>query len=112
MYTFCRNELPSVSCSHSQEGELLLFHIERSQMRWFEHLPTMSLWGGASGTSNRGEAPGQSQHMLERLYLWAGLGTPFPQQELEEGAGEREVRASLFTLLALQPGPGRAADDG
>ncbi|KAK3507783.1 hypothetical protein QTP70_000374 [Hemibagrus guttatus] len=35
-----------------------------------------SPWGGVPGMPHRKEAPGQTQEMLERLCLLAGLGTP------------------------------------
>lgn len=44
--------------------------------------------------------------MLERLYRSAGLGMPrVPLDKLEEVPGEREVWASLLSLLPPDPAP-------
>lgn len=45
----------------------------------------------------------------ESHQAWLACGTP---DELEEVAGEREVCASLLRLLPLQPGLGRAVENG
>ena len=48
-----------------------------------------------------GRPPGKTQETLEGPCLLAGLGTPrdplgIPSEQLDEVAGEREVRASLL----------------
>ena len=59
--------------------EPLLLHIERSQLRGFQHLvwdaPWTSLWGGVLGMPIWEETPGQTKDTLKRLYLSAGQGT-------------------------------------
>ncbi|MEQ2295411.1 Galanin receptor type 1 [Ameca splendens] len=63
--------------------------------------------GGVPGTSHREEAQGTAQDTLEGLCLSAGLGTPWaPLEELEGVSGERDVWASLLSLLPPRPGPG------
>ncbi|MEQ2176290.1 hypothetical protein GOODEAATRI_026527 [Goodea atripinnis] len=50
--------------------------------------------------SNRKEAQETVPDKLEGLCLSAGLGTPWaPSEELEEVSGEKEVWASLLSLL-------------
>lgn len=55
-------------------------HIERSQLRWFEHLVRICLGHLPrevfSGKSNWEEALGQIQNILERLCLSTALRTP------------------------------------
>lgn len=47
--------------------------------------------------------PGQTQSLLERLYVTAGWGRlSIPQEELACVAGERKVWTDLLSLLALQ----------
>ncbi|MED6264271.1 Trafficking protein particle complex subunit 14 [Characodon lateralis] len=61
--------------------------------------------------SHREEAQGTAQDTLEGPCLSAGLGTPWaPPEELEEVSGERDVWASLLSLLPPRPGRGRGED--
>lgn len=61
------------------------------------------LWG-APGTSQWEEAPETTQDIL----VWECLG--ILSEELDEVAGEREVRASLITQLPMWRNPGKAED--
>ena len=62
--------------------ELLLFHTERSQLRWFGHLVRMPPFTGVPGYSNWEE----TQNTLEGLHISAGLGTSWdPPGGADEG---------------------------
>lgn len=74
----------------------LLLHIERSHLRWLEHLfqmpPGRLLYlGRCLGLSQQEEAPGKTQDMLEGLFsrlAWECLGNP--PDELEEVSRGKE----------------------
>ncbi|KAK0138802.1 putative RNA-directed DNA polymerase from transposon X-element [Merluccius polli] len=82
----------------------LLLRVERSQMRWLGHLvrmPPGRLPGEVfrarpTGRRPRGRPRTRWRDYVSRL-AWERLG--IPQEELDEVAGEREVRASLLRLL-------------
>ena len=89
----------------------LLLRIERSQMRWLEHLirtPPGCLPGEVfrvrpTGRRPRGRPRTRWRDYVSRL-AWERLG--IPREELDEVAGEREVWASLLRLLPPRPDPG------
>ncbi|GAA6085164.1 receptor-type tyrosine-protein phosphatase F-like, partial [Tachysurus ichikawai] len=91
--------------------EPLLLHIERSQLRWLGHLfrmPPGRLPGEVfracpTGRRPRGRPRTRWRDYVSRL-AWERLG--IPPEELEEVSGEREVWASLLSLLPPRPGPG------
>ncbi len=72
---FLRNKVRSSVISGELGVELLLLCIERSQLRWFDHLLRRPPGGGVQGTSSWEEAPGQTQAKVERSYLSSGWGT-------------------------------------
>ncbi|GAA6107076.1 uncharacterized protein LOC111191400, partial [Tachysurus ichikawai] len=67
--------------------EPLLLHIERSQLRWLGHLFRMT----------PGRLPGE---------VFRACPNGRRPRELEEVSGEKEVWASLLSLLPSRPGPG------
>ncbi|GAA6083977.1 receptor-type tyrosine-protein phosphatase F-like, partial [Tachysurus ichikawai] len=91
--------------------EPLLLHIERSQLRWLGHLfrmPPGCLPGEVfraypTGRRPRGRPRTRWRDYVSRL-AWERLG--IPPEELEEVSGEKEVWASLLSLLPPRPGPG------
>ncbi|KAK3537233.1 hypothetical protein QTP70_003994 [Hemibagrus guttatus] len=91
--------------------QLLLFHIERGQLRWLRHLfwmPQGRLPGEVFracplGKRPRGRPRTRWGDYVSRL-AWERLGGP--PEELEEVSGEREVWASLLRLLPPRPGSG------
>ncbi|KAI3369961.1 hypothetical protein L3Q82_024762 [Scortum barcoo] len=87
--------------------ELLLLHIERSQLRWLRHLfrmpPGRLPREGVPGMSHQGGGPGKGRPRTRwRDYVsqlaWERLGVP--PEELEEVSGVREVWASLLQTAA------------
>ncbi|KAF7648618.1 hypothetical protein LDENG_00154150 [Lucifuga dentata] len=100
--------------SDIQEGlgvELLLLHIERSQLRWFRHLirmpparlPREVFQARPTGKRPRGRPRTRWRDYISRL-IWESLG--IPQKELEGLTGDREVWAGLLSLLPPRPRPG------
>lgn len=70
--------------------ELLLLHVERSQLRWF------NIWSGSSWVPSFEVF--WTSNSLERLCHSSVLGTPWiSQEELENIAGERDTWTSLVT---------------
>lgn len=80
------------------EVEMLLLHVERHQIKWFEHLarmPAIALPGKVFLNSLKG--------ILIPSDLRKTLG--FPHEELENVAGEREVWNTLLSLPPTRPMP-------
>ena len=83
--------------------EPLLLRIERSQMRWLEHLVKMPpghpgevFRARPTGRRPRGRPRTRWKDYVSRL-AWEHLGVPL--EELEEVAGDRDVWVSLLKLL-------------
>ncbi|TWW71221.1 hypothetical protein D4764_17G0007040 [Takifugu flavidus] len=89
--------------------ELLLLHIERSQLGWLRHLARMPsghlplevFRTCPTGRRPRGRPRTRWRDYISRL-AWERLGVP--PEELMEVAGERAVWASLLKLLPPRPG--------
>ncbi|TWW81813.1 hypothetical protein D4764_01G0016280 [Takifugu flavidus] len=110
MQTLHRDRVRSSAIREELGVELLLFRIERSQMRWLGHLVRMPP-GRLPGEVYRACPSGRRPPGRPRTYwrddvsrlVWERLG--IPPDELEEVAGEREVWASLLRLLPRRPDP-------
>lgn len=63
-------------------------------------------WKLVLGKANWEETPGQTQNLLEELYISSGLGLP---RDPPRGAGkfccDKEIWNTLLSLLPLQPDP-------
>ncbi|TWW66773.1 hypothetical protein D4764_20G0008050 [Takifugu flavidus] len=103
-----------VRSSDIREGlgvELLLLHIERSQLGWLGNLvrmpsgrlPLEVFRTCPTGRRPRGRPRTRWRDYITRL-AWERLGVP--PEELMEVAGERAVWASLLKLLPPRPGSG------
>ena len=86
-----RERVRSLDIRRELRGEPLLLCLERRQVRLFRCLVKMlsRAFGGFSSTTNWEEIPGQTQNLLELLWLctvciWSGPGLP---QDPSWGAG-------------------------
>ncbi|TWW55955.1 hypothetical protein D4764_09G0010050 [Takifugu flavidus] len=106
-----RDRVRSSAIREELGAESLLLRVERSQMRWLGHLvrmPPGRLPGEVCRACPSGRRPPGRPRTRWRDYVsrlaWERLG--IPPDDLEEVAGEREVWASLLSLLPPRPDPG------
>ena len=93
--------------------ELLLLHIERSQLRWLGHLfrmppgrlPREVFLACPAGRRPRGRPRTRWSDYVTQL-AWERLGILL--EELEEVSREREVWVSLLRQLPPRPSPGKS----
>lgn len=80
--------------------ETLFLFIEKSQLRWFSHLPLEVFWAFSTGSGPRGEP---LRHMRNYVFslTWEYLGISWGK--FESVAEERDFRVSRKALLPLRP---------
>jgi len=91
--------------------EPLLLRVERSQLRWFEHLirmppgrlPFEVFQAHPTGRRPRGRPRTCWEDYISHL-AWERLG--ISQEELESVAGEKQAWGALLSRLPPRPGPG------